>query len=532
MAKTKYTYESIKKYISEQGYLLLVSEHLYENVKTPLILKCPFGHTYTTSWTHFCKEGTRCKTCSRVGIDVVKNAFLKEGYVVLETEYKGSQLPISYICSRGHRNVSTWSMFRDGCRCPECVKKGYKEIVEEFAKEGYIIVSKEEEYTKAKFKFRFVCPNGHISSMNRYNFERGCRCGECAPNKKKSLLEILPSFEEKGYTLLSKEYIDEKRDLDFICPNGHIHKMTWSNFKKGQNCAKCSSVSSRCEREIAYFIKTSFPSLEVVQNDRNLINPYELDIFIPAKKIAIEYCGLYWHSEVSGGVERNYHRMKYNRCLEEGVRLITIFEDEYLEHKDIVLSRIQNALGFSKRIFARKLEVREVENKVASTFYDANHLQGRTGFIKSFGLYDGDTLLSCLSVGKLSRYHVSKGGTICELKRMSTVPYINIIGGFGKLFAAAKKYLAAETMFTSIKSYCDMRYANIFSVVYEKIGFILLTETQYSPHYIRDGRRLRNQSFAKKLQEKQNGQTEWQLRAGQGYDRIWDCGHRTYIYNF
>jgi hypothetical protein len=24
--------------------------------------------------------------------------------------------------------------------------------------------------------------------------------------------------------------------------------------------------------------------------------------------------------------------------------------------------------------------------------------------------------------------------------------------------------------------------------------------------------------------------TEWGLRSSQGYDRIWDCGHRTYVY--
>ena len=34
------------------------------------------------------------------------------------------------------------------------------------------------------------------------------------------------------------------------------------------------------------------------QRVRDIIPPYELDIYIPDKKIAIEYDGLHWHSEI------------------------------------------------------------------------------------------------------------------------------------------------------------------------------------------------------------------------------------------
>ena len=40
----------------------------------------------------------------------------------------------------------------------------------------------------------------------------------------------------------------------------------------------------------------SLYSGEIVENCRNIIKPYELDIYIPKKKIAIEYNGIYWHS--------------------------------------------------------------------------------------------------------------------------------------------------------------------------------------------------------------------------------------------
>jgi hypothetical protein len=137
-------------------------------------------------------------------------------------------------------------------------------------------------------------------------------------------------------------------------------------------------------------------------------------------------------------------------------------------------------------------------------------------------------LVSCLSIGHLSRYNVSSGGRYAELKRMASLPFLNIVGGFGKLFSAAKKYLEASD-FTDIKSYCDNRYASL-NPVYGVLGFSLLGETKYTPHYIFGSKRIRNQRLAKTKQERLSGKTEWELRQEQGYDRIWDVGHKTYLY--
>ena len=54
----------------------------------------------------------------------------------------------------------------------------------------------------------------------------------------------------------------------------------------------------------------------------------------PGFNLAVEYCGLYWHSEVGGRKERDYHRKKYDLCTKAGIRLITVFEDEYINNKD------------------------------------------------------------------------------------------------------------------------------------------------------------------------------------------------------
>jgi hypothetical protein len=110
---------------------------------------------------------------------------------------------------------------------------------------------------------------------------------------------------------------------------------------------------------------------------------------------------------------------------------------------------------------------------------------------------------------------------------MATLPFVSVVGGFGRLFSAAKKFCLDKDIDT-IKSYCDNRYASSVPV-YELLGFKFLVESRYTPHYVKDGVRYRNQSLRKTKNERSLNKTEWELRS-QEYDRIWDCGHKTYLY--
>ena len=268
----------------------------------------------------------------------------------------------------------------------------------------------------------------------------------------------------------------------------------------------------------------------ILRKDRSLISPYELDIYIPSKKVAIEYCGLYRHSELSGGKSRRYHYEKMMACFEKDVRLITIFEDEYLKRPKVVLSRIANALGASpRRIFARKCQLVQLPKSTSLDFLNQHHLQGKGSSKTGWGLFYEGEIVQVLTVGNLARAHTAGGKKTLEMKRFASVPGVSVVGGASKLFSAARKY-ALEDNFEAIKSYCDMRFANIFRPVYESLGFELQTYTKYTPHYLKEGVRVRNQGLRKTPSERLTGLTEWELRKAQGYDRIWDCGHRTYLY--
>lgn len=349
------------------------------------------------------------------------------------------------------------------------------------------------------------------------------------------LKQIITYLGKYNYTIISAhKYKSSHKSLLYLrCPNNHIWETTFHNFKDCNNrCAICynqNNYVSKPEQTIRDFIANDLPDIKVEYNNRSILSPQELDLYFPDHNLAIEICGLYWHGELSSGKAKEYHYNKMIKCYDKGVRLITIFEDEINNTFDIVKSRISQALGKSKRrIFARKCEVRVIDSKTTNIFYRNNHIQGASVALERWGLYYNDELVCVGSLGKIGRKHTSNTDTI-ELKRFCTLPNVSIVGGVGKIFKRMKEY-AVSKGYTLIKSYCDMRYGNIFKPVYEVLGFELEGFTKYTPHYFKNQKRYRNFSLRKTPEERLTGKTEWELRQEQGYDRIWDCGHRTYIY--
>ena len=66
--------------------------------------------------------------------------------------------------------------------------------------------------------------------------------------KKRTYQEIYDYFKSQGCELLSTEYINAHQKLQYKCPNGHIHEMTWNNFQRGKRCPKCRDEKLREQR--------------------------------------------------------------------------------------------------------------------------------------------------------------------------------------------------------------------------------------------------------------------------------------------
>jgi hypothetical protein len=282
---------------------------------------------------------------------------------------------------------------------------------------------------------------------------------------------------------------------------------------------------SIAELEIKDYIESIYGG-DVVLNSREVISPKEIDIWIPKKKLGIEYNGLWWHSEIAG-TPKDYHLQKTLESEKKGIRLIHIFENEWETKKEIVKSRIVSSLGESKRIWARKTWVAALNPKERKEFLNRSHLQGDCGSSEFLGLYNYDELVAVATFGK-SRYNKSFEW---ELIRFSSKLDTTVVGGMSKLF----KYFVKHWNPESIISYSDKRWGN--GNVYKKCGFVYNGSTGPSYWYFngRDGKMYHRSTFQKHklsglLQNFDEGLTEWENMKNNGWNRIFDCGTDVFIW--
>lgn len=459
----------------------------------------------------------------------VKEQFEKEGYTLLSKEYINSSSKLEYRCPKGTVYKISWNKWQGGRRCPCCTPKGrfrhrsIDSIKVEFEKEGYILLTK--KYKNCDQKLEYICNNGHKYSTSWDSWtSKGNRCAICNNNAILSIDYIYEEFKKERYTLLTTKYKNSKQRLYYICPNNHVGTVTWNNWHLGNRCSKCSNTgTSSGQLKLLEELKSIFPKQNFIEQDRTIIKPYEIDILILDKKLAIEYCGLYWHSELAGK-DKNYHLNKLKLCEEKGYRLITIFEDEWLNNREIVISRIMNILGALNYsiIYARKCIIKEIPVKEARDFCNKNHLQGYGNSSIKLGAFYKHELVSIMTFSKPSIAKGSKNEKdVWELNRFCSKINHQVIGIASKLL----KFFERNYDWRSIFSYADRRWSD--GNLYKKIGFEFSHNSKPNYWYIKGIKRIHRFSLRKTKDDPKN-LTEWAIRMSQGWNRIWDCGSIKY----
>lgn len=284
------------------------------------------------------------------------------------------------------------------------------------------------------------------------------------------------------------------------------------------------------EREIQDFLRKNNVEFE---SNRQILIGREIDILVRDKKIGIEFDGLKWHTEWFGKKSHRYHLEKTELCNQKGYGLIHIFEDEYVNRKEIVFNKISHILGLDKdlpKIPGRKCIVREIYKNDAQTFLEKNHIQG---------YYKSSVYLGAFYDGKLISVMSFKNGNIknpsWELTRFASDPNYILQGVGGKLF----KYFVNQYKPKQVISFADRRWTiNINENLYTKLGFVL--EKKCPPDYkyynerVARYKRFHKMAFSKASLSKKYGfpmsMTETEMVRELGYDRIWDCGLLKYVW--
>ena len=345
---------------------------------------------------------------------------------------------------------------------------------------------------------------------------------------------------ERGTYEIGKHHLQRNMknldDLDNPEKMEQLRQMLWVDVSKHFGLSECSHASvynlmrkygysfpkrygtSGLEQEVANFVK-SITTSEVITNTKSVITPYELDIYIPEFKLAIEVDGVYYHSAGSKAEEKpTRHLDKTNMCEHQGITLLHIFENEWVEKREIWESVIRTKLGLNKKIYARQTVMRDVPLNEAKRFCEDNHLQGYAPCSRAVGLYTSDDKLVIIATFGPSRYN-KKVET--ELIRMCSLKNLTVVGG-------ASKLLKNETFI----SYANRRWS--CGNVYNKLGMRYVGTSAPCYWYVDRGFLHHRSAFMKhKLSKKLNtfdpNLTEVENCYANGLRRIWDCGNHIFV---
>lgn len=526
----------------------------YVNTNTKVEIICrEHGSFWQTPKNHTArKQG--CPECAKakIGESITKpfEKFVAEASKVHNGKYfyniKGyvnSSSKIDIYCPKHGLFKQNASSHLQGCGCPKCATEQTTEKIwniysKEFIKRAKQIHGDKYDYSKADFKkfkekVTIICPiHGEFEQMPDKHIYGKCGCPKCAKTYQPTTEEFVErssGIHKNKYDYSKVEYVDAHTKVCIICPDHGEFWQTPNGHIKGNGCPRCAKIISKPEVEITDFIK-SIHEGEILNNVRNVIAPQELDIYVPDKKIAIEYNGLTWHSE-EYNKDKGYHLSKLERCNEKGIKLISIFEDEWINRKEIVLGKIRHLLGKEgnkERAYARKCWAMEISKEEAMDFLEQNHIQGYVPSTIYLGCFFNGSLVGVMAFKK------EKEEGSWELTRFATDINRVCCGVGGKLF----KYFVGSYNPLHIKSFADRRWTlDKKDNLYTKLGFTLESILKPDYRYVNGFNREHKFGYRKQVLMRKYpdaglnmGMTEKEMCDALGFYRIWDCGLLKFVW--
>ncbi len=238
---------------------------------------------------------------------------------------------------------------------------------------------------------------------------------------------------------------------------------------------------------------------------------------------------LFEENKESFNLNRRLNLNTYKAAKDAGFHYVPVFEHEWDNHKNLILSKIRHIVGLNnkQKIYARKCTVREISNKEKKDFLLANHVQGNCNSPIKIGCFLGDKLVSVMTMTTprmIMKKKFEEG--VYELSRFASDVNYNVVGTASKML----KYFKDNYKWKQIYSYADKRWSKSGNL-YKTLGFTQDQDSDQNYYYSKDGVVHHRFKFAKhnikKLfpNEFDEKLTEYQNMLNLGYDRFWDCGN-------
>lgn len=511
-------------------------EYDYSNVnyidcKTKVQIICPeHGEFLQTPDDHLqghdcpqCAMQKRKKTKHYTNSQFIQKAIQIHGdkYDYSKVQYVDSKTKVQIICPEHGDFWQVPSKHLQGQQCMQCAIREHAlkqtDTLDIFIKKAQKVHGVKYDYTKSKYidsrtKIAIVCPEHGEFWQMACNHLQGYGWPVCGGTKKSNTEEwISKAIQIHGnkYDYSKVKYTDSDTQVCIICPE---HGEFWQrgyNHLGGCGCPKCSCSQSKPELEIIEFLKKYLKPGQIIEKDRKILNGYEIDILLPDFNIGIEFNGLYWHSHKMKK-DINYHRDKMLLANQKDYRLIQIFEDEWLERKEVVLNRLRHVVNGdvdNPTIGARKCTVRQINGQIAKDFLKKYHIQGYVPATIYLGAYYKEELVGVMTF-------IKGQSQAWNMPQFVTKPSYKLPGLIGKML----KFFVRNYQYSKIQTTLDLRWNQSLNnnTIYDKLGFNIIDVQPPQYQYIINNTRISNIDL-----QSVNIETD---------NKIYDCGYAIYQY--
>lgn len=239
-------------------------------------------------------------------------------------------------------------------------------------------------------------------------------------------------------------------------------------------CWPVSTCKSKGQKELAEYVKSL--GINVVENDRSVISPLELDIYVPDHKLAIEFNGVYWHSDAHN-TDPYYHANKTDLCEQLGIRLVHVFESEWMNKQHIVKACVKRCLGMHDEVLDAYDDcfIKEITEDEALSVLHENSMSDIWSSDKSFALFsDNDnSIVAVMSFAKMPCASEWIVQAYCEAKG------IHVMSGAARLYERFEHECNPECI---VMASADRRWDT--GDMYEQLGFSFCGTTPQMQWYV------------------------------------------------
>lgn len=216
-----------------------------------------------------------------------------------------------------------------------------------------------------------------VQKKARYNSHTKDACNK----RKNTILNKIRKIARENDCIYIKDLLAKTKSSGWYQSNVvPIYKINGYLFVKNNDISKVITYDkntyktySIIEKHIVNSIKKIYTDT-IIENSKKIITPQELDIYLPNLKLAIEFNGSYFHSDIAG-IPKCYHLNKSLRCREKGIRLVHIYEFEDLEKQIcLLLDLINGNDNYPKNDFNKNNLLKNIPKEPA-LIYEDNRLK-------------------------------------------------------------------------------------------------------------------------------------------------------------